>query len=205
MRHFGENPSLETYQQLVRAHTEPHRYYHTADHIKACLGHFDDVQALVHSPAEVEIALWFHDAVYHTRSNQNEQESAGWAVRFLQQAGVARDRCHQVHHLIMATQDHAVKNDGDTALMVDIDLAILGQETNTFAAFEAHIRQEYAWVPVAEYCQRRSKILATFLQRPHVYQTGYFQERYDAIAQTNLQAALSRLQAGILPDSRDNE
>ncbi len=204
MHHLGANLSLDTYRQLVRSYTEPHRYYHTIDHINACLHHFDGVKPLTQTPVALEIALWFHDAVYQTQSHQNEQDSAAWAVHFLQQAGVAQDQCHQVHHLIMATADHVLHDDLDTALMVDIDLAILGQDAQAFANFETHIRQEYAWIPVAEYCQRRSEILETFLQRSHVYQTAYFQERYDDVARSNLQTAISRLQARILPDIEDN-
>lgn len=205
MHQLGTKPSLDTYQQLVRAYTEPHRYYHTAAHIDACLDHFDGVKASAQAPATLEMALWFHDAVYQTQSNQNEQDSADWAMHFLQQARVKADPCHQVHHLIMATAAHTPHDDPDTALMVDIDLAILGQDTQTFTNFETQIRQEYAWVPIAKYCRRRSQILETFAQRPHLYQTAYFQERYGAIARSNLQTAIQRLQAGILPNNGDNE
>lgn len=205
MHQLGAKPSLDTYQQLVHAYSEPHRYYHTATHIDACLDHFDEVKALAQAPATLEMALWFHDAVYQTQSNQNEQESADWAIHFLQQAGITTDQCHQIHHLIMATAAHTNHDDRDTALMVDIDLAILGQDTSTFADFETQIRQEYAWVPIAEYCRRRSQILEAFMQRPHLYQTAYFQERYGAIARSNLQTAIQRLQAGILPHIGDNE
>lgn len=204
IQNLGGSPSLDTYRQLVQAYAEPHRYYHTADHINACLDHFDGAHTLALAPLEVEIALWFHDAVYHSSSNQNEQDSAHWAARFLHDAGVAQNRCDRVHDLIMATQTHEVQDGPDAALLLDIDLAILGQEARVFSIFEANIRREYAWVPVVEYCQRRSEILETFLQRPHVYQTSYFQERYDAIARANLQTAISRLQAGILPNIEDN-
>lgn len=205
MHQLGAKPSLDTYQQLVRAYTEPHRHYHTAAHIDACLHHFDSVKSLAQAPATLEMALWFHDAVYQTQSTQNEQNSADWAVQFLQQAEVAADPCHQVHQLIMATAAHTIHNDEDTALMIDIDLAILGQDTQTFTNFETQIRQEYAWVTIAEYCRRRSQILETFAQRPHLYQTAYFQERYEALARSNLQTAIQRLQAGILPNNGDNE
>ncbi|ABW27490.1 HD domain-containing protein [Acaryochloris marina] len=205
MHDLAGQPSLDTYQQLVCAYSEPHRYYHTATHIDACLDHLDRVKVLAQAPAILEMALWFHDAVYQTQSNQNEQDSADWAVHFLQTAGVAVNVCHQVHHLIMATATHTTHDHPDTALMVDIDLAILGQNTQTFADFETQIRQEYAWVPITEYCQQRSQILETFAQRPHLYQTAYFQERYEAMARSNLQTAIRCLQAGILTNNGDNK
>ncbi|NJM66483.1 MAG: hypothetical protein HC851_12915 [Acaryochloris sp. RU_4_1] len=199
MHCFGVEASLDTYQQLVQAYAEPHRYYHTAHHINACLQQFDLVCTEARALIEVEMALWFHDACYQPQSQQNEEDSADWARRFLQEAGVAEAQCQRVHDLIMATQDHGDVEDIDAALVVDIDLAILGEDAKTFAAFEANIRREYHWVPIADYCHRRSQILARFLQRPQVYQTPYFQVRYDAIARTNLKQTLSNLQNGILP------
>ena len=204
MTSLGIEASLGTYQQLVRAYAELHRHYHTVHHISACLQHFDCVRELSQASAEVEIALWFHDAVYQPRSSHNEQDSADWAKRFLQEAGLTDTLCWRVHHLIMATKDHTDITTMDTALVVDIDLSILGQDTDTFANFETNIRREYHWVPVSEYCRRRSEILASFLQHPHVYQTSYFQERYEAAARTNLQNAISTLQNGILPEDSDN-
>lgn len=203
MDSFGVADSLDTYQELVQTYGEPHRHYHTAHHINACLQHFDLVRTEAHAPNEVEMALWFHDACYQPQSHRNEEDSADWARRFLQKGRVAEAQCQRVHDLIMATQHHRDIEDVDAALVVDIDLAILGEKAETFAAFEANIRREYHWVPVADYCYRRSQILTRFLQRPQVYQTPYFQVRYDAIARTNLQQALSNLKNGILPGDPD--
>lgn len=205
MHRLGIGASLQTYQQLVRAYSESQRHYHTAHHISSCLQHFDAVQTLAQVPAEVEIALWFHDAVYQPRSNHNEQDSADWAMQFLQEEGQPHSQCLRVHHLIMATQDHTDITKGDAAVVVDIDLAILGQDPATFAEFERNIRKEYYWAPVSEYCRRRSQILASFLQHPPIYQTRYFQERYEATAIANLNTALSNLQTGILPEENDNK
>ena len=205
MNRLGIGASLQTYQQLVRAYAESQRHYHTAHHISSCLQHFDSVQTLAQVPAEVEIALWFHDAVYQPRSDHNEKDSADWAMQFLQEEGLPHSQCLRVHHLIMATKDHTAPTEGDAALVVDIDLAILGQDPETFTEFERNIRKEYHWVPVSEYRRRRSQILASFLQHPSIYQTDYFQERYETAARINLKTALSNLRTGILPEADDNK
>jgi predicted metal-dependent HD superfamily phosphohydrolase len=41
-------------------------------------------------PEEVELAIWFHDAVYDTRRRDNEEKSAEWAEAFILQSGLSR-------------------------------------------------------------------------------------------------------------------
>jgi predicted metal-dependent HD superfamily phosphohydrolase len=49
---------------LLSRHDEPHRHYHSRQHLTECLEHFDAVRHLPTHAAEVGVALWFHDAVY---------------------------------------------------------------------------------------------------------------------------------------------
>ncbi len=54
-------------------------------------------------PAEVELALWFHDAVYRTFRKDNELQSAVWANDFLEANGAKKDCVARVRALVMAT------------------------------------------------------------------------------------------------------
>jgi predicted metal-dependent HD superfamily phosphohydrolase len=65
--------------ELIHAYSSPDRYYHNLTHIQDCLSVFDQTSSLVAHPKEVELAIWFHDAVYDTRRSDNEQKSAEWA------------------------------------------------------------------------------------------------------------------------------
>ena len=144
-------------------------------------------------PDEVELALWCHDVIYDPHAADNEAQSAAWTARILRQATVADDVVARVTALILATQHHTLPDDPDAALVVDIDLSILGQPVVEFDRYEAAIRQEYHWVPETAYREARLRVLESFLTRPSIYQTATFRERYDALAQVNLARSIRHL------------
>lgn len=192
---IGQN--LDTFEKLRAAYAERHRHYHTAEHVAHCLAELDAVRGLAHEPDEVELALWFHDAVYATRSKDNELRSAEWAARFLTDNAVDAGRVRRVHDLIMATTHGAAPSDSDAQLLTDIDLSILGADPETFGRFEKNVRREYWWVPRPLFRQKRAAILQSFLSRSSIYATAHFQQRLESAARRNLGEAVTTL-SGVL-------
>jgi predicted metal-dependent HD superfamily phosphohydrolase len=190
------------YDQLVQAYSEPHRAYHSLAHLRDCLGQFDSAAHLAVHPEEVEAALWFHDAVYDPRAADNEARSAEWAHRALLGAGVCAEVVARVVGLVLATCHTAVPADADAALLVDVDLSILGRSWPEFDAYERAVRQEYAWVPEPEFRRARAALLEALLGRPTLYQTPFFHARYERQARANLARSLAQLrQQGDRPAS----
>jgi len=183
------------YNQLVAAYSESHRHYHTLQHLRACLAHLDAAATLAQHPAEVELALWFHDAVYDPRRADNEERSAEWAWRSILGAGCGEDVAQRVQRLVLATRGHAASDDPDTRLLLDIDLAILGTAPARFDDYEAQIRAEYAHVPEPQFRLRRSEVLAAFLARPRIYLTAAFHDALEHRARDNLRRSLEALEA----------
>ncbi len=180
--------------RLQSAYAEPHRAYHTAAHLGACLRLLDDaaVLALAERPAEVEAALWFHDAVYDTHAHDNEAKSAELAEVSLREGGVAPAVVARIADLVRATKDHAARA-GDAALVVDIDLSILGESPEVFARYEDEIRREYAWVSEAAYTSGRLAVLRKFAGRERLFRTALFHDRNEANARRNLAASIAKL------------
>ncbi|MFG6485535.1 N-methyl-D-aspartate receptor NMDAR2C subunit [Roseateles sp. BYS78W] len=176
---------------LLSRYAEPHRAYHTQQHLAECLALFDEFRALAERPAEVEIALWFHDAVYDVHRHDNEAVSADWARTALLDAGASPDVAGRVAALVLATRHSAAPATVDEQLLVDIDLAILGAAPARFAEYEAQIRVEYGFVPPAVFKEKRGAILAGFLARPVLYGTAALHARFEAAARANLRQAIA--------------
>ncbi len=182
-----------TYTHLVAAYSEKHRRYHNLDHIDECLNHLDCVSDLPDCPDEIEMALWFHDAVYVPHRSDNEFKSAVWAEKFLVANGAPAAAIKRVYDLIMATLHSSDAETRDQSFIVDIDLAILGTDPDRYRRFETGVREEYKWVPWMIYRRKRADILAGFLERPRIYQNGCFQDRFESQARANLSAAIEAL------------
>ena len=184
-----------TWQWLITAYCESGRHYHNLRHLEECLTEFDRVRSTLSDPSAVEAALWFHDAVYDPRSTTNEEDSAAIAVECLAEANVARATMDLVRQLVLCTKAHEPGGIPDAAVLIDIDLAILGQPPERYREYEQAIRAEYAWVSDATFAQKRAEILGRFLQRPVIYRTEPFRMRYESAARANLSSSIARLRA----------
>ncbi|MFC4161367.1 HD domain-containing protein [Chitinimonas lacunae] len=181
------------YRRLLTAYAEPQRHYHTRQHLDECLHHLAETRSLALHPAEVELALWYHDAVYQPRQPDNEARSADWAVQALQAQGIDQDVAGRVRALIMATCHQALPQEPDAMLLVDIDLAILAAPAERFAEYQTQVRAEYRWVPGFLFRRKRAEILRAFLARPRLFQTDWFFSHYEAQARANLAQELAVL------------
>lgn len=179
--------------RLLAAYGEPQRKYHTLQHLGECLSLFERCRQLAEHPAEVEMALWFHDAVYDVRGQDNEARSAAWARAELQAAGVAAEVVDRVVGHIMATCHAALPEGVDQQLLVDIDLAILGAPRPRFIEYEEQVRAEYEWVPGWLFRRKRRDILKEFLARQPIYNTPLIRAELESRARENLADSIAAL------------
>jgi predicted metal-dependent HD superfamily phosphohydrolase len=179
--------------KILRSWKSWGRHYHTLDHLNACRAECEGARSLATRPAEVAMALWFHDAIYRTWRADNESRSAEWAARFLAEHGASAEVVSNVRQLVLVTAHAANELSGDAALVVDVDLSILGQPPAVYDTFERNVRKEYWWVAKRRFASARAAILKSFLARPTIYSWPSFRDRYEAQARWNLERAITAL------------
>ena len=184
----------DLFTELISRYAEPHRFYHTGQHLEECFEKWSDLRDQARYPAEIEVALWFHDAIYDTRSDSNELRSAELARDASLSLGVNAASAQRIYDLVMITRHATMPVGQDACLIVDVDLAILGAEPARFVEYEQQIRKEYAWVPENVYREQRAKTLRGFLDRPYIFSTDLFRERYEHQARENIRQSLEALE-----------
>jgi len=185
------------FADLVSRYSEPWRAYHTLAHIEAMFTEFDafrgSEEAHFVDLSAVEMAVWYHDAVYDTHARDNEEKSATLFRIIAECSFFTSGITERVIKLILATKHSAASSDLDIATLCDIDLAILGQPEATLDEYERQIRKEYEWVPEAQFRAGRAAILESFLKRPTIYATKFFREKYENQARKNLACSIQQL------------
>lgn len=180
--------------RLRAMHAEAHRRYHGQAHVDALLGWLAHYRSLAIAPALVEAAIWFHDAICDTQRGDNEARSAELTERELRALGWPADAVSAVAAMVRATRLHeASEDEPDTRFFLDLDLSILGQSPERYAAYRDAIRFEHAWVEAARYRDGRQRVLQAFAAREHIYFTPTLREAWEASARRNLAGELAEL------------
>jgi predicted metal-dependent HD superfamily phosphohydrolase len=194
---YGVDPATAypVFDRVVAAYAEPHRHYHTLEHVGEVLRVVGRLASVTTSLRAVQLAAWLHDVVYDPRATDNETRSADLAERELRGLGVPPDDVTRVSELVRSTAHFAAEpfTGPDVDVLHDADLAILGASEVRYRRYADDVRKEYAWVPDADYRAGRTKVLQAFLARPHVYRTGVMRAEGEEAARRNMTAEIELL------------
>jgi len=185
----------ETWDYLYHQYTQAQRGYHSLDHIFALsksLGtHFHDVS--VDQRRVLQLAIWFHDAVYDSQNHDNEIESTK-AFQSLMGS------CSLVSAIILATIRHEVPLEHSLSpeeievlkTFLDLDLLILSACEQDYKEYMYGIRFEYFHIPPAEYVGARIAVLNRLVSRPRLYFTKTCHRLHD-LAKANVEKEIQLL------------
>ncbi len=177
---------------LSRLYSERARHYHTMDHIDFCLSVFDQVSSLTSNPDAVELAIWFHDAIYNFPIQDNERLSAEFFMQASQDSLSTALR-EKVYKMVMATVHDVVPTDPDEQMMVDIDLSSFGRPWEQFARDGENVRRELAYLSDADFYPRQINFMTGLVSRDNFYNLAWFREKYEAQARSNVSRYLQIL------------
>ena len=188
-RHYHFSEPQKIFNKLIAAYSEKQRAYHTLQHLYECLILLESIRSDLNDANAVELALWFHDAIYDPQAKDNELKSAELFGRYMAQ-DLSVEIVKKIKRWIIATQKHTSTDELDLQFLLDIDLAILAASPERFEEYEQQIQQEYAWVDPDVYSIKRKEVLAHFYQTESLYQTEYFQQNFEQRARRNLKEIL---------------
>ena len=193
-------PSPYAYaDDLLARWAEPHRRYHTTDHLVAVLDRIGLLSAHCEGPeavATVLLAAWFHDAVHLPERSTNEERSARLAERALPEAGLPPDRTAEVARLVRLTVTHdPADDDRDGQVLCDADLAVLAGAPQEYAAYAAAVREEYSFLPDDAFRTGRADVLRHLLALPSLFRTPYGRAHWERTARRNMTTELELLTA----------
>jgi predicted metal-dependent HD superfamily phosphohydrolase len=189
----GAEPE-QVWASLRQHYQEPHRCYHTLGHLAHCLGELDQAKAHVEEFKASEMAIWFHDIIYTYGSRDNELRSAEYFGE-LATSAMSAQFTDRVCEFIVATQHAGAASDSSVAFVVDIDLSGFGLPWEKYQADSDALRHEADSIDDEQYFQGKLRFLSELQQWPSLFQTEYFSDRLEAVAQANIARYISELRA----------
>lgn len=184
-RHDGN----DMFARIYAAYSGNSRHYHNVEHLADCLREVDRLPATC-SRDLVELALWYHDAVYDAGAPGSEHRSAEWLATDAEALGFGEGLARSAAALVEATVHRAGPSASDeAALVADIDLSVLGRDELRFMYFEYGIGEEFRAMRTTLFLLGRGRFLAGVLENP-IYRTASFRDRFEVKARANISALL---------------
>ncbi len=175
----------QVWYKLQQHYTEPHRHYHTLGHLAQCLSELDYAKDHVVECRATELAIWFHDIIYHYGARDNEILSAAY-LRNVAGPAMPVQFIDRVCEFIIATQHTGAAKDAATAFVVDVDLSGFGLPWEDYLADSIALREEAESVSDERYYQGKLRFLSELQRWPSLYQSPFFIQRLEYTAQSNI-------------------
>ena len=188
------NPELQQkdiiplYNSLLNLYSEPHRFYHTIQHITQMWKEFDDARHLFKNPVAAEFALFYHDCIYTPSLIESGNEIASFNRANLILTILRRDEfpfLAAVQFNILYCIDDIYETH-DAILFKDMDYAILGKSKKEYDEYCANIKKEYFFAPV----DYRIAFLESLLAKKRIYGSDFFYNKYEKKARENIKREL---------------
>ena len=181
---------------LLSRWREPQRRYHTVDHLAAVLYRIDELAEHADDLSTVQLAAWFHDAVYRPDRSENEERSAALAERALPELGIGAARTAEVARLVRLTVTHdPAPDDPDGEVLCDADLAVLAGSPDDVRRLRRRGPRRVRLRPRRRLPRRPLRRAPQLLSLPRLFRTPRGYDRWEHPARRNLATELDLLRA----------
>ena len=185
--------AMALWDEIEKAYTHKKRHYHTLLHLENLIIELSEYRSLIKDWDILLFSVFYHDIIYNVLKNNNEEESAMLAMNRLKSIGFPEDQIEKCRKQILATKNHEMSQNMDTDLFIDADLSVLGKDCDTYSAYAANVRKEYALYPDFAYNPGRKKVLTHFLEMGKIFKTEVFQNKYEFSARENMAKEMNDL------------
>lgn len=145
-------------EDVVNRYNEPHRYYHTQQHLIDLITFLNSKQQLTD---ELFLTAVYHDAIYWPSSSTNEADSADLFVKDSILAGYPDEKINIVKQNILDTKSHIPSSKGSEDF-IKADLQIFERPLGELLEYEMQIFKEFQFVDYLDYKRERVKVLEKF-------------------------------------------
>jgi predicted metal-dependent HD superfamily phosphohydrolase len=195
----GFHPDADQYLDGIwSGYRQADRRYHSTDHVTAvvhrvtALAHLVQPELTQTDLAILRLSAWFHDIIYDATRNDNEEQSALYAIDTLQSLDIPAEITQSVATYVRMTQHHQPTDDLG-AIVSDADLWTLGGSPDDYFAYGSLVRAEYAHVNDEDWKNGRSSFIERFLTRPAIFYTSIGRAEREDQARRNLTEERARL------------
>ncbi len=181
------------WQEIERHYSNSKRHYHNLSHLEYMVKKAELFKHQIEDYNTLLFSIFYHDIIYRTTRKDNELKSAQLAEKRMLELGLPAEKIKKCFAQILATQHHEPTEDNDTQYLLDIDMAILGEDAETYKDYTKKVRREYSIYPDLLYKPGRKKVLQNFLKQEQIFQTVEFHERFEEQARINIQQEIKEL------------
>ena len=150
-RELSENLNLDAQKSdkvldyLLIQYVDMSRHYHDVRHIVSMLDGAVNIKDKFEDLNAVLLGIFFHDVIYDASKGDNEEQSA-IVMRNILDGFIDEDILIKAEDSVVATKAHKETENKDTNLLIDLDMAILGQPWAVYEQYAVGVMKEY--VPV---------------------------------------------------------
>lgn len=166
---------MDALTTLTKQYTEPHRRYHTLEHI-AYMFNTAKAHGIELSSAQVQ-AIWWHDAVYTPGSPINEGDSIAMMSKFVKD----NDAFIKAVDVIWDTAKHEPRTE-ESAVVCDLDMFVFADSFNVHYRYTQQLYEEFVqFVPRLEFFAKRVEFLEHLKTTPIFHSAHFKSYRLKAI------------------------